>query len=121
MIASLFIPGTFEVGNKHDAVSCTRLRSSIATDIAMMGKEDIKTVANAFFMHREETCTQYYIMHFKNNEAIRLSMECMRNYGVIDDEKNIGVIPDHDVQVKNVSFLTKAGYASKNPFCNELQ
>ena len=45
-------------------------------------------------------------------------MQCLRNYGVIDDTNNI---EDHGVQVKNVDCLTKTGYASKVPFRKEIQ
>ena len=64
------ILGTFDVGEKHDAVSCTRIRSSIATDIACVGEEDLETVATAFFKHRKATCEKYYVHHFKVNEGL---------------------------------------------------
>ena len=47
-----------------------------------MGKESMDKVTRVFFQHRPDTCMKYYVRHVSNLECIRLSMDCVRNYGV---------------------------------------
>jgi integrase len=58
-------------------VSCSRLRTAIATEMAGYQQEDLKTFANCFMMHKESTSRKYYILNFSQREGVRCAMRCM--------------------------------------------
>ena len=77
--------GVVMESSDEQRVSCSRLRASIATDLAGTGEEDIKTFANAFMKHRPDVCQKNYVRHWSQREGLRISMKCMDHFHVSED------------------------------------
>ena len=77
--------GVVMESSDEQRVSCSRLRASIATDLAGTGEEDIKTFANAFMKHRPDVCQKNYVRHWSQREGLQISMKCMDRFQVSED------------------------------------
>ena len=63
-----------------ERVSCSRIRMSVLTEIVSLGKENISTIANCFAKHSEKICKKYYVQHFSERAATRISWDCYKRY-----------------------------------------
>ena len=72
---------------KYNRVSPSRIRASVATELAGLGDENLTTMAHVFMKHREETCKRFYVQHWANREALRISMSCYDRFSVTISEK----------------------------------
>ena len=61
---------------RSDRVSCTRVRASVATELAGMGNENLEKLATVFMKHKPDTCRKFYVKNYANRESLRISMKC---------------------------------------------
>ena len=54
----------------------------MATELAGLGDENLSTMAHVFMKHREETCKRFYVQHWANREALRISMKCFDKFNL---------------------------------------
>ena len=66
-------------------VSCYRIKMSVLTEIVSLGKESIFNIASCFAKHTEKVCKKYYIQHYSEREAARLSCSCYNMYKPLED------------------------------------
>ena len=53
---------------------------SVLMEIVSLGKENISTIANCFAKHSEKVCKKYYVKHFPERAATRISWDCYKSY-----------------------------------------
>ena len=72
-----------------------------------MGTESMDKVARDFFKHRPDTRMKYYVRHVGNQETVRLSMDCARNYGVNFSDNDVldNSIEERSMRLENVRAL----------------
>ena len=62
--------------HSYTRVSCTKIRHSIATELAGYKGEKLEVLARQFMKNKPSTCAKYYVQNWKQREASRLSWEC---------------------------------------------
>ena len=77
----------FDKAVESSRVSCSRIRMSVIIEIVSIGKENISTLATCFAKHSEAVCKKYYVRHFSEREAARISWSCYSMYKTSDDVK----------------------------------
>ena len=60
---------------------------SVITEIVSFGKENISNLATCWAKHSEKVCKKYYIQHFSEREAARISWACYNMYKTPEDVK----------------------------------
>ena len=65
---------------------------SVITEIVSIGKENISTLATCFAKHSEAVCKKYYVQHFSEREAARISWSCYNMYKTTDDVRKASKI-----------------------------
>ena len=58
---------------------------SVITELVSLGAENLASIANCFTKHSEKVCKKYYVRHFSEREAARLSWECYKRYTPHED------------------------------------
>ena len=53
--------------------------------VGSLGNENLSSIANCFAKHIEKVCKKYYVRHFSEREAARLSWECYSRYKPSED------------------------------------
>ncbi|XP_066924389.1 titin homolog isoform X3 [Clytia hemisphaerica] len=74
----------FAMHERFQRISPTKLRHSIATQLAGVEREDLKTVAMQFMKNRPATTSRYYVCIWAQREASRLSMKCYGSFNISD-------------------------------------
>ena len=58
---------------------------SVITELVSLGAENLASIANCFAKYSEKVCKKYYVRHFSEREAARLSWECYKRYTPQED------------------------------------
>lgn len=69
-------------------ISPTRIRHSVATELAGYGNEDLDTFAMKFMKHKPSTAIKSYIKNWSQRESVRISMKCFKTFN-LDDAMDI--------------------------------
>ena len=67
---------------------------SVLTEIVSLGKENMSTIANCFAKHSEKVCKKYYVQHFSERAAARISWDCYKRYKPQADVKKAAKLRD---------------------------
>lgn len=80
---------------RWNRVSCTKIRHSVATELAGYQGEAIEVVSRQFMKNKPSTCAKYYVQTWEQREASRLSMKC---YGTFNLQPPQSVISPKQVE-----------------------
>ena len=97
------------VSDKKDSsrTSCSGIRMSVITEIVSMGQENTSTFATCFAKHSESVCKKYYVQHYSEREAARISWSCYQKYSTSDDIKKAAKIRQKIVDKQPVVSVEK--------------
>ena len=74
---------------KEFRVSPTKIRISIATELAGFGDENLKTLAETYMKNKESTTRKFYVQHWAQRESLRISMKCADHFNLNKQEQLI--------------------------------
>jgi len=77
---SFELAGVLKAGDKYSRVSPSRIRCAVVTELVGAGGENTAAIARDFMKHRESTSMKFYIQHWANREAMRISMKCYNTF-----------------------------------------
>ena len=75
--------------SKDFRVSPTKIRISIATELAGFGDENLKTLAETYMKNKESTTRKFYVQHWAQRESLRISMKCANHFNLNKHEQLI--------------------------------
>ncbi|XP_066934202.1 uncharacterized protein [Clytia hemisphaerica] len=108
----------FALQERFQRISPTKLRHSVATQLAGIEKEDLKTVAMQFMKNRPSTTSRYYVCIWAQREASRLSMKCYGAFNISDTALKNAKVPTPDETKK---WFTQHKAAIKADFGEEIE
>ena len=77
------------VNSALQAVSPTRIRTSVATEMVARQGIDCNTLASSFMKHKVDTCNKYYLVNWSHRESARISMNCFNTFSMLDEADRI--------------------------------
>ena len=69
----------------HDSVSCSKLRTTIATKLIYSDDVNIDTLASSFMKHKSTTCEAYYVVKYAQLESSRISRKCYDMFHLVKE------------------------------------
>ena len=87
--------------SEKETVSCSRM-----SKLVKIGKESMSTIANCFAKHSEKVCKRFYVQHYSERAAARISWECYQRYKPQEDLKKAS-------QFKSAALQNKAMPSSR--------
>ena len=93
MTSSFHKANVFKDSNTR--VSCSRIRISVLT------------IASCFRNHSEKVCKKYYVQHYSEREAARLSWKCYKMYKPKEDMKKAAEVRNKAIQKARIPSARK--------------
>lgn len=99
-------------------VSPTKIRHSVATQLAGVGDEDLETLAKQFMKNRPSTTSKYYVQVWAQREASRLSMKCYGEFNLMSNFLEKAKVPSAE---KLKEWISSQKLKIKKDFGNSIE
>ena len=71
------------------AVSPSRIRTAVATEMVTRQGINVDTLATSFMKHKADTCNKYYLVNWLHMESARIAMQCFNTFSMKDETEHI--------------------------------